>query len=531
MSEVKRGLLRIISNYVRLGITLLIGLALVRILLRTVGDDAFGVIAFLGSAVGLTAMLRDIVNRSMIRELGEAYHSGDDRYFIEVYNSALVLTTLVGALTLGLFGVLLAVIGLFNIPEHLLVATRWFLVCKAVETFFAIAVAPAFNGYVVSERMVAFNFWIVVDRVMWLTAAIGLVVFGIHDPAQGIFFYGLWSTVLIILGLIASTITMMWLDRRMVFRPWLFTGKAIRSILKIGGWNAAVVFAMNLHERIVALLMFLAFGPLAGRLFGISNQLTSYTRMIATGVTVGLDAVSARISSTRGEDVMHQLIYQGTRLHGLVIFPAIAAVFVLAQPLVDVWVGDRLENAAVEVPMAANLIKVLCLGMACRSISDGWMVILYGAGYIRSYAPTILVGGLATPILAGLSLWLLPEGMRFYGAAAAFSVVIFVVHTGIFPVIGAKAVGLPTAKMFTPLIRPAVATAICVPLLIVEVFWIQQWTLIKLAAALVVFGGAYGLVCLPLVLTGPERRRIGRVLRRGLGRGAEPITDTDALVD
>jgi O-antigen/teichoic acid export membrane protein len=514
VSEVKRGILRILSNYVRLAITLVIGLATVRILLGTIGDDAYGVIAFLGSTVGLAAMLRDIVNRSMIRELGEAYHSNDDKYFIEVYNSALVLTTVVGVLTLGLFVVVWWTLPLFNVPDKLLDAARLFVIYKAVQTFVAVVVAPAFNGFVVSERMVIYNFWLVADRCAWILASAGLIVFNITDPAEGIIFFGLWTAVFIIAGQLACSIQMMVLDRRMVFKPWLFTGKAIRSILTIGGWNVAVVFAMNLHERIVALLMFLSFGPLAGRLFGVSNQLTSYTRMIATGVTTGLDAVSARISSTRDENILHKLIHQGTRLHGIVIFPAITAIFILAKPLLEVWVGDRLENTTVEVPMAANLVRVLCLGIACRSISDGWMFILYGAGHIRSYAPTILIGGLATPVLAGLSLWLLPDQLRFYGAAGAFSLVLLVVHTGIFPVIGARTIALPASRMFTPLIPPALATLACVPVLLVEVVYVNQWTLVKLAAAAAVYGVAYSLACLLIVLTRQERRQIMRIITR-----------------
>ena len=65
-------------------------------------------------------------------------------------------------------------------------------------------------------------------------------------------------------------------------------------------------------------------------------------------------------------------------------------VFVLAEPLLRLWVGKSTENPSLTLPQAEILVKIMVLGLACRAVSDGWMKLFYGAGFIRKYAPYVL---------------------------------------------------------------------------------------------------------------------------------------------
>src|SRR5438552_14481694 len=103
MSEYRRNSLRIIANYVRLFIVVGLGLALVRLLLALVGKETVGLIAYVGSTVGFAVTVEEIVGWSMIRELGAARHSGDQRHFREMYNSAPVVSASAAVLTVGAF--------------------------------------------------------------------------------------------------------------------------------------------------------------------------------------------------------------------------------------------------------------------------------------------------------------------------------------------------------------------------------------------------------------------------------------------
>jgi hypothetical protein len=108
MAEARRAAVRIVANYVRLFATVILGLYLVRVLLRTVGEEGYGLISLLTSTVGIVTVVEEAASWSMIRELGAAHHSGDDGVFRRQYNSAEVESAAATVLMLVGFGILRA---------------------------------------------------------------------------------------------------------------------------------------------------------------------------------------------------------------------------------------------------------------------------------------------------------------------------------------------------------------------------------------------------------------------------------------
>jgi O-antigen/teichoic acid export membrane protein len=515
-TEARRALTRIVANYGRLAASLVLGLTLVRLLLGELGNDGFGLIMLLGSTIGLSAFMRDVVRRSMIRELSAAHHSGSEASFRRTYNAALLLATGVGFITVAMFGILLLLLPLFQIPEPLLPAARLFVAAKAFELFWLMALAPPVNMYLVTERMVEYNGWLVVERAAAVVAA-AWIAFGdgAHSTASGIVMYGALSAGLVVLTMFAASIRIALADRRLVPALRTVDREAFRPLLHIGGWYAAVLVAMNMHLRMGAVIMNLAFGLWWNTVFGLAMTLTSYMRMIATGMTTGLDAVTGRLSSSQGEQVVRRLVHHSTRLHGLVTFPAALVLLVLAEPLLELWVGGRVQDADKAMGPTITLIRILALGIAVRSISDGWITILYGAGHIARYAPVVIAGGVVSPLLAIGLLFVLPDGARFTAVAWSFSAIMLVVHGGLVPWIAARTLQMRTWELIGPLVRPMAVTLLAAPILLIAAWRIPTWTLLNLAVVLGVFSVVYGFLVILFVADRHERRRFrDAILRR-----------------
>ncbi len=521
-SEAMRALIRIGANYGRLAVSLVLGLTLVRLLLGALGNEAYGLIALLGSTIGLSAFLRDVVRRSMIRELSAAYHGGDPLALRRTYNAAMLLATGIGLVTLALFGLLLILLPFFQIPEALLPAARWFVAAKGIELFVLIALGPSVNMYVVTERMVEYNGWLIAERAAAVTAAAWITLGpGVESVATGIVLYGVLSAGLVILTLLAASARITIADRRLVPAPLLANREAFGPLLRIGGWYAAVLIAMNMHLRLGGVIMNLAFGLFGNLIFGLAMTLASYMRMIATGMTTGLDAVTGRLSSSRGDQAVRQLAHHATRLHGLATFPAAVILLVLAEPLLQLWVGGRVADPATALPLTATLVRVLAIGIAVRSISDGWITVLYGAGHIASYAPVVIVGGIASPLLAVLLLVVLPEAVRYTAVAWAFSAIMFVVHGCLVPWIAGRTLGIDGWQLIGALVRPLAVSIAAAPILLVASWRVQSWTLWHLGAAVTVFGVVYAVLVFLFVADTRERERFRAAIGSlGMGRGA-----------
>ncbi|MCA9189261.1 MAG: hypothetical protein R3E01_05335 [Pirellulaceae bacterium] len=506
MAARQRSIVRITSNYVRLLTCFVMGLVLVRVLLQ-LGTDAFGLIVLLGAGTGLATALREIVRASLIPELGAAFHSGSDSRFRAAFQTAQVICLVAALATFVGFGVLAWTIPRLQIPATLQSAAGFFLWSKAVQSFFTVALAPAFNLYVISERMVAFNAWTVVERAGELLAALSVVLLFPHaEAAQQVMAFGLYSSFFGSLSLLLPVAIMIASDARLRTTTWLVTGQSLRTMLHSVGWNSVVVVAMNMYTRMDMFIMNYLFGLFGNLVFGVAVQLTFYVRQLTMGMVTGVDAVTARLAGNNPAAI-RTLLHQSTRLQCLLVFPATVALLVLTKPLLQLWVGPRLQSPGEQLPVIAVLVRILVIGTAARSISEGWMRILSGAGHVRTYAPAVLLGAVFNPAFALLLVNWLPEDRRYAGPALAFTVLLLVVHLFWLPQIVARHFQISLRETVAPLLAPLLVTAVS-SLCFLPLFIVGHVAM----SSLLMLSGGYLSCCVVLslifVLDSRERSRL-----------------------
>ncbi len=521
-TELRRGLVRITSSYGRLGLSLVMGLVQTQVLLSWLQANAYGLVAFIGSSVGLALLIDEVLRSSMIRELAAAHHAdrdGSKGIFAAVLNCGAAISS-VGCVGSGLLFLTMALLaGLFKIPPNLQQAAFWLIIAEGLHACTMIITAPIYNMYVVTERFVEDNIFTTVRKASYLVMAWVLQPL-IHDPASGVIWYGFLSVGCNITVLLFATGWMLRTDRRLRPRPLAATRAGIRQFLGTFGWNTAMMVAVNCYDRLGQLITNLAFGTVGNTVFGVGYQLAAYVRMVSLGVNFGADAVAARLASSDAEirrKAMVQFTSTMTRLHGFSSFPVAAILSCLTAPIMQVWLGKRLDAA--QLPAAVVTAQILLLPVTVRSVTDCWTRILYGAGYIRQYAPLLLTGGIINPVVAVILLYTLPDPYRQYSASISFAVVMTVFHFFLLPSATAKCLGCHYRTMLLPIIRPATAAILPLPVLIFGYPWLIPIVGGRLWLALALTAGAYGLcyaaLALAFVLKPDERRRFtGAITRR-----------------
>ncbi|MBL8964273.1 MAG: hypothetical protein KF787_03065 [Phycisphaeraceae bacterium] len=526
-SELRRGVVRISSSYGRLGLSLLMGIVQTRILLGWLGAEGFGLVAFVGSSVGLALLIDDVLRASMIRELAAAHHADPDGKkgtFSTVLACGSVLSATGTVATGLLFVVLAALVPVFDVPESLQRAAVWLILAEGVHACMMVFTAPIYNMFVVTERFVEDNLFTTLRKASYLVSAWLLQsVMDVTDPAEGVKWYGVMSVGANVAVLGAASLWIMGKDRRL--RPGIrgASREGVLAFLGTFGWNTAMMTAVNCYDRVGQVITNLAYGTVGNAVFGVGYQLAAYVRMVSLGVNFGSDAVAARLSSSDAEDrrrAMIQFTTTMTRLHGFTAFPAAAMLWCLTGPVMRLWVGDRLGDEA-SLASATVMAQILLLPVTVRAVTDCWTRILYGAGYIRRYAPLILAGGAVNPIAAVVLLLSLHEPARFYSAAISFACVFTVFHLFLLPARAASCLGCRYRTLLLPMIRPAVAAVMPVPVLTHGLEPALELTGGRLAASLALVAGVYGAMyfalALVFVLKPEERRRFTGIISRRLG--------------
>jgi len=515
-SEINKGMVRICSNYGRLTATVVIGIALVKAQFTLFGDAGFGVLSLIGASIGFGAMFQDLIRRSLIRELGAAWHAPEPAVFASVYNSAFVVSGAMSVLSLLAFGAIMAIIQLMRVPDEFATSVVVYLGAEGAFTFLLVLLAPAFNMYVVAERFIAYNLWVALHRSSYLAAALIMIIAGDDlTPGATMMYYIIAAVSFNTVMLFAFVINLLIRDHRLIPRPSMIDRGAVREIAHTSSWNNAVIIGMNLHERIAPFIINAFFGPIGNAIWGVAFRLVSYVRMLTLGMTFGVDAVSTRLSADEDSNKLLTLTRHSTRLHAMAAIPSALAVFVLADPIYRLWLGRNIQNTEQIIPAAVLMVRILVLGSASRAISDSWIRILYGAGHIRRYAPVVLIGGIFNPLLTVGLIFLLPDSISLNAPALAFTLILTVAHLILLPAVGAPCLGVRLRDMLSPIAKPAVVALLASVVPIAAEASIERWTLPLLAATGLAFGAVYGLLAYALILSSPERRRLtGLVVSR-----------------
>ena len=526
-SELARAAVRISTNYVRLMIMVVMGIVLVPIILDGSTDIGFGLWGLLGATAGFGDMFKEIVKTSMNRELGEAYHRHDDAYFKRVFNSALAVAT--GATVFGLFiyVVIYLCLPYLNIEENWMQSAKAVVIFQGIASAGAIAGAPLFNLYLASERMALYNTFLVTERASYLVSAIfWMILYPDPDPQTNLVRFAITGALMTIAVIAASSILMMILDRRTIPRPALASRDEIKQIIHTSGWNGVMSAALNMHIRLDQLLVNIWFGLAGNAVFVAAVRLASYVRMITIGMTDGLDVVAARLTSQNQAQRLNQLLPRITKLHAIIAIPAATIVVVYAPDLLRLWIGKHLDENQLKITI--TVVRIITVGMAARSISDGWITVLYGAGYVRKYAPIVLLGGLLNPILAYALYVLLPNNAApgeisssFNAAAISFSSIFIGLHLLWIPRIVRSCLQVPMGLLFVPILRPALVGALLAFLSVVYRRALPVDTALILALHAIVLAITGGLLTLLLVPDAQDRvalRRSYTSLRNRLGK-------------
>ncbi len=463
VTEARRGMIRIQCNYARLFITLLLGVALVPLTIAWLGDDAYGLIAFLGANMGLANLFRQIMQQSLVRELATAYHGGDAT-MSRFYPAICRISLIAAILTFAAFFTMACLLELFSIPDRFRSVAFWFLIAQGAQSAYMVVLSPVLNMYLVTERFVGFSLWFVGVRA---TSIVSVIVLGyilrVSDAPTGLLSYAILSSALSILAYTAAAAYMILLDRRLMPTLRRPDQGSLRQIMGTFSWNSGTQIAMNLHEQVPPFMLNVFFGTIANAAWGLGFQLVAYIRMITTGMQFGSDAVSARLASAADQDAarssLQRLLAQQTRLTALVSLPAGFGVLLYAFPILHLWVGRRLEDYEGTMGMAVWMARVLSLALAARAVSDTWVLVLYGAGYVRRYAPLVMVGGLIAPVIALVLMFTLPDNLRFIGPAVGFTAAFFGLHLFGIPVITARCLHISATRLLLSLLRPLLVTA------------------------------------------------------------------------
>jgi O-antigen/teichoic acid export membrane protein len=441
--------------------TILLGVVTLPVLLGGLGRAGFGAWALLLLFNGTTGWLSILSVGTGVATTrltaGAAARSAHDEVGAST-RAALAAGALVGLVAFVLFatvgpGLFEALLG--SAPDGLAAATRWFGLYLLAEQL-ALAVHASLDGM---QQVGASRVADGLRRTLTLGAAsITAAITGRLDHTV---------MALAVAAAIYSSVLLIATSSRLRVLSRGATSPGLRDLVQAAAPVVPLTstgVAQRSMDRIIASVLF---GPSAVALVEIATQVQNAAATILTSTSYVATTSAPWLEAQAATSQQRDLLLRGTRLTVFATYPACVALALLADPLLEVWLGDEGNGAARLVPLALGYIVVVAplqvgsnvllgLGRASAILRAALPALL--ANLVASVAFAELIGleGVFLGTIVG-SIVLAPLMLRRIGAATDVSAT-ELAHSGILPVVVPLAALAATVAVIVALALSPVVT-------------------------------------------------------------------------
>jgi len=344
------GLNRVILNtgilYIKLLISMLVGLMTTRIVLQALGESDFGIYTLVGGVVGMLAIVQSSMSIASMRFMAHSLGTKDQKEIKETFNSILFLHFIIGILMIcfmELGGVVLFKYFL-NIPESKIFASKIIFQFMIISTFITIISVPYDAVINAHENILALS---IVD-LLGVFIKLGIAIFLLFNKSNLLIWYGF---LMMVNQMITRIIKQLYSVRKyseckIEFKSFVNKPK-IKSILSFTGWNLFGSIAAVSVTQVRSILLNMFFGVKINAAEGISRTACNQVNMISSSMTRALNPQLVK-SEGSGDRFRMLRITEFATKYSVLLFSLFSIPVILeTHYLLDIWLKDVPEYAVI----------------------------------------------------------------------------------------------------------------------------------------------------------------------------------------
>lgn len=330
--------------YIRTFVTMIVSLYTSRIMLQALGVDNYGVNNVVGSIVSTTGLITGVMSAAISRYLTFELGRGDMQRLKTVFSTSVNVQFIMSAIVV----VILELIGVWflnskaNIPDGRMVAANWVMQCGIICTVLSLVASP-FNAVIIAhERMSLYAYLSILEVSLKL-----FVCFAIKSFSGDRLILLAWLNVSVTLiiqsvyvGYCSRNFEEAHYNRRVLDKPLL------KEMTSYSGWNLIGNTTWILNNQGVNMLVNVFFGVAFNAARGVAGQVNSAIQAFVNNFTMAFSPQITKSYASGDIDYAISLANRGTKFSWLMMYIFIVPVFMEADTLLKLWLGDVPEQAS-----------------------------------------------------------------------------------------------------------------------------------------------------------------------------------------
>ena len=402
-----------LALYLRMFLTMLVGLYTSRVILQALGVEDYGIYNVVGGFVSMFSLISGSLASSVSRFLTFELGSGNMEKLKRVFNTSifvlmgLALIVLVATETFGIWYLNNKMV----IPEARMTAAMWCFQLSLVTFIVNLINQPYTAAIIAHERMDIYAYLAISDSILKL-----LICFAVlHSPIDRLVFYAI---LLCLVTLINQTIYVIFC--KLKFEECTFHIIFDRSLFKdmfgFAGWNFIGSSAAILTSQGSNLLLNWAGGPVVNAAYGIANTVSGLVTTFVNNFTQAFTPQITKRYAAKEYDSLMQLLIYGSKYSYYLMFLMALPIMLTADFLLNLWLGQVPEHAV-------WFVRFIILSNLFDAISRPVVNAKNATGRIRNYQ--IVVGGILLLVLP-LAYICIKIGLPVESVTAAAALISFV---------------------------------------------------------------------------------------------------------
>lgn len=386
MSDISSNNKRIAKNtlmlYIRMLITMIVGLFTSRVILQALGVEDWGIYNVVGGVVGMFSLLSGSLSAAISRFITFELGKGEIEKLKKVFSSAvtiqimLALIVVVVAETIGLWFLNNKLV----IPEERMFAARW-VYQLSILTFAISLISVPYNAAIIAhERMSAFAYMSIFDVFTKLLIAFSLN----YTHYDKLILFGVLGTVLSLINRLIYGIYCKKHFEECTYR-FSFDKSLLKQMFSFAGWNFIGASSAVLRDQGGNIILNIFCGPTANAARGIAMQVSTAIQGFVKNFMTALNPQITKSYASGDHDYMMSLIYKGARFSYYILLILSLPVIINVNYILTLWLGIVPEHTTIFVQL------VLIFAMS-ESLANPLVTAMLATGNIRNYQ--IIVGGL-----------------------------------------------------------------------------------------------------------------------------------------
>lgn len=486
--------------YVRLFITMAIGLFTSRVVLNTLGVSDYGVYNVVAGFVTMFSLLTGSLSAAISRFLTYNLGKGDLKKLQVVFSTSITIMIAMAIIVIlfaELFG-LWFLNSQLNIPDGRMEAANW-VFHLAVISFAINLISAPYNASIIShERMDAYAYISIIEVTLKLVIVYMLYI----SPFDKLVTF---SFLLLVVSIVIRSVYGLYCSKMFAecHYSFVFDKSLLKEMGNFAGWNLMGSGAYLFNTQGVNIVTNIFFGVTTNAARGIANQVEGIAKQFVANFTIAINPQITKSYAIGDINYMHSLICRGAKFSYLLMLFFVVPFMFETETIMRLWLK-------IYPPEAPLFLRLSMIGTMFDMLGNSTANAAWATGNIKKYYIIIgTVGSLVFPIS-----WI----CFLFGAPAYSSYIVFIVIYIILMILKVyiiKSLVCFDPKMFYKevLLRIAPTTIIAFVLPFILYFALSSG-LCKTLTVVVISEVSVGLSILLIALTASERNKILSVIKR-----------------